>query len=170
MLSKTFTMGILRDVVAIKIASNRSLWAPPGKTTISKRDLVTSVFFSSRAAIECGGVASGSATGWFCLRRKAKAMKGEAAGNRACNVYGTLSANEALFALPQPQVLIEVWTYGSSAGSGVRASLTGSKCFSVRPALPWRSVTALIRDFFLIFSFSFTTKLHTGQYMSYDKL
>ena len=78
-------------------------------------------------------------------------MKSEAAGNRACNVYGTLSANEALFALPQPQVLIEVWTHGSSAGSGVRASLTGAKCFSVRPALPLRSVTALIRDFFLNF-------------------
>ena len=75
-------------------------------------------------------------------------MKGEAAGNRACKVYGTLSANEALFAFPQPQVLTEVWTYGSSAGSKVRASLTEAKYFSVRPALPWRSVTALIRDFF----------------------
>ena len=71
-------------------------------------------------------------------------MKAEAAGNRACRVYGTLSANEALFALPQPQVLTEVWTYGSSAGSEVRASLTGAIYFSVR----WRSVTALIRDFF----------------------
>lgn len=34
-------------------------------------------------------------------------MKGETAGNRARKVYGTLSANEALFAFPQPQVLTE---------------------------------------------------------------
>lgn len=69
-------------------------------------------------------------------RLQAEAMKGEAAGNRACKVYGTLSANETLFAFPQPQVLTEVWTYGSSAGSKVRASLTEAKYFSVRPALP----------------------------------
>ena len=148
MLSKTFTMGILRDAVAIKIASNRSLWAPPGKQRSASGIYSYQRFF----LLACGDWVRrscfGVATGWFCLRRKAEAMKSEAAGNRACNVYGTLSANEALFALPQPQVLIEVWTYGSSAGSGVRASLTGAKCFSVRPALPWRSVTALIRDFF----------------------